>query len=84
VWSHGLDLTTRDNILREMYESTSKEEACQFFKEYNVDYIFISDLERTSDLFDLSEDFFIKNFNIIYDENNSILFEINCKDFYTI
>jgi hypothetical protein len=77
IWTHGLQLD-RDQEMQAMFESTNKTEACRLFNKHKIKYVYISDWERNEDLYELNEDFFVDNFNIIYKKKDNFLFKIDC------
>ena len=78
IWTHGLDMDARDKETKAMFESNDKNEACRLFKKNNIRYVFISDWERKENLYRVNESFFVNNFEIVYNENNNLLFKIEC------
>jgi uncharacterized membrane protein len=60
--SAGYDIGPRQTTIRQVYESTSKQAACDLLVESDIDYVFIGASERTGNNFVINEGLFKDQF----------------------
>ena len=82
VWranaSHSLpvEVTTRNSDVHTIYTSTNKEEIIKLINLYNIDYIYIGELENQK--YDNLDIKFYQSFgNIVYENNKNYLIQVN-------
>lgn len=81
LWTHGFSYADRDKIKKAIYEATDKEKACTLLNENSINYIFIGESERASELFELNKEnelFFENNFEKVLEYKDSKLFKVEC------
>ena len=72
LFFHGVNYQTRERTAREMYRGG--EDFLLPAKELGVDYVFISDTERSS--CDVNEEWFASHFPKIYDSNGVCIYRV--------
>jgi len=67
-WSAGYDTYSRAEVMRDIYQSTSKSDVCQLLRKNNIDYLTIQDTQNFSDFPIINTSFFQENFPIEYSD----------------
>jgi hypothetical protein len=75
LYFHGVDYQARQSAVYDMYQSPG--ENLSAFTDYQVDYAYISSWEQSD--FALDQDFFDRNFPLVYREGDSALYAVSAR-----
>lgn len=77
-WRGGMEeIGNREEEIKILYSSNNWDQASEIIAKYNIDYIFISDLERIS--YNLREEKFINNLHLVFQNEGVKIFSVNPK-----
>lgn len=72
LYFHGLPYPKWEHIARLLYEQP--EENRDYFREYEVDYVLVSDFERSS--YQVDQVWYARNFTKLYDDGVRVLYQV--------
>ena len=72
LYFHGLPYPKWEHIARLLYEQP--EENRDYFREYEVDYVLVSDFERSS--YQVDQFWYARNFTKLYDDGVRVLYQV--------
>lgn len=72
LWTHGVEYSDLDQQIHDMY--AGKDNAASLIKALNIEYVFISDKERTS-LF-VNQNYFAEHFPVLFQDNDVTIYKI--------
>lgn len=74
AWSAGYDTNSRYKILKEVYSSNDKKLFCEFLNNNSIDYFTVENTFGDSDLPEVDLDYFIKNFEFVYEDDDHFFY----------
>lgn len=73
LYYHGIDTTEREGDIKAMYETPAASAA--LFEKYGVDYIELTDYERST--YTVDESYFEQNCTLVFSSGSALLYKVN-------